>query len=92
MSVPSAFMTCSRNIELLPIVGHRLVLRTAFIEQDGLGGELAGGGEYDAAVRQIMRADVVAAVTLSLVSCVTVFAAGVVLIDLPIGLLGVGVL
>ena len=56
MPVPSAFITCSTKAGSLRVLVLRRELRLALIEQDRLRLALAGRGEHDAAVRQVVRA------------------------------------
>ena len=76
---------------LRPVVGLRLVLRTAFVEQDGLGGELASRGECDSAVRQVVRAHVVTGGNGVIGQLCHRLRGGIVGINVPIRLRDIGV-
>ena len=74
---------------LLLVVGDGLVLRPAFIEEDGLRRELARRGEHDASVGEEMGADVMTCGDVIVRQLRDRLGGGVILIDMPVGLLGV---
>ena len=82
-------MTCSRKIACLRSSVCGRVLRPALIEQDGLRRELPRRGEHDSAVRQIVRADVVARGDVVVGQLGHRLGRRVVLVDLPVRLLEV---
>ena len=74
---------------LLPVRRHGLVLRPTLVDQDCLRRKLARRGEDDASVRQEVPADVVAGGDVIIGELRDRLGARVVLIDMPVGLLGI---